>query len=122
MEVDHLFVVLKPLPFLSDFGHSTFKRVKLACVVPHFVELGVAQLFFLQKKLDDKITACHYYESSKCAHVSINEVACERTTGERRSAHPISVLEIRENKAVLGGLSLARADGLVEEEFQKWRR
>ena len=39
----------------------------------------------------------HYYESSQCAYVSINEVACYRTredtNGVARSAHPISVLE-----------------------------
>ena len=61
--------------------------------------------------------ACHYDESSECAHVvGINEVACYRTERtlmgcadpllrgsvhlEGGSAHPISVLELTKDKVV----------------------
>ena len=54
----------------------------------------------------------HYDESSECAHVSINEVPCCRTERTlmgcadplegRKSAHPISILELTENEVVEG--------------------
>ena len=57
--------------------------------------------------------ACHYDESSECAHVSINEEACYRTERtlmgctdppiiEGGSVHPISVLEFTKNEVVGG--------------------
>ena len=58
------------------------------------------------------VQTCHYYVSSDCAHVSINEVACyltERTLMGcadplRRGVHrpPISVLELTNNEVVGG--------------------
>ena len=61
--------------------------------------------------------ACHYDESSECAHVSINEGSLlpnqEDTDGVRRpplegleggSAHPISVLELTKNEVVWWGV------------------
>ena len=103
--------------------HTRMLKIVNRCSNQHAVHL-------VRANPNPRAKTCHYDESSDCAHVSINEIACYRTERTlmrcvdlpflRGSVHPNSVLELTKNESGSGELSLAASLAEPVHAFVRW--